>query len=100
MRLAAQIGIPVTEFWEITPYELNVWAMAYSKNKEFENKQNVFQAYLISRWVWAKNVNIKRILNSEKQEHKIMTDEEMLTQVKSLNKFFGGTVKEENNSCI
>jgi len=50
------------------------------------------QAYLISRWVWAKRVNIRKILNTD-VEKKTMTDEQMLERVKALNMVFGGTVE-------
>ncbi|HCL01205.1 MAG TPA: hypothetical protein DHW61_02130, partial [Lachnoclostridium phytofermentans] len=49
------------------------------------------QAYLISRWVWQKKVDIDKILNTKKSNKK-MTNEEMLAQVKVLNSLFGGEV--------
>lgn len=56
------------------------------------------QAYLTSRWVWTKDVPIEKILNNleleVEKEKKVMTDEEMLTQVKMLNSMFGGEIKE------
>lgn len=59
--------------------------------KEHENKQNIYQAYLISRWVWAKKIDIEKILETKKQKKKtIMTTNQMLAQVKALNAIFGG----------
>lgn len=82
----------------MTPSELNLSAKVYAENKKQEEQNMIIQAYLISRWVWAKNVPIEKILNeleSEvKKEKKEMTDEQMLTQVKMLNSLFGGEVKE------
>jgi len=59
-----------------------------------EQKAQVYQAYLISRWVWQKNINIKKILKDMDDEPKgPMTAEQMLEQVKSLNNMFGGEEK-------
>ena len=85
----------MSEFWEMTPAELNLSAEIYAEKKKQEEQNMIIQAYLISRWVWAKEVPIEKILNElgTKQENKIMTDEEMLNQVKMLNNLFGGEVK-------
>jgi hypothetical protein len=91
MELAALIDMPIPEFWEITPFELNVAARGYAKRRELEQKQSVYQAYLISRWVWQKKVDIKKYLGENKPK-KIMTEEEMLAQVMALNAAFGGAV--------
>ena len=79
----------------MTPAELNLSAEIYAEKKKQEEQNMIIQAYLISRWVWAKEVPIEKILNElgTKQENKIMTDEEMLNQVKMLNNLFGGEVK-------
>jgi hypothetical protein len=92
MELAAFIGVPFSEFWDTTPFELNLTAKGFARRNEMEQKQSVRQAYLISRWVWAKKINIKSILEPKK-EKKQMTDDEMLRQVRILNKLFGGTEK-------
>ena len=76
----------------MTPAELNVYAEAYVENKENEQRENIYQAYLISRWVWQKKINIKKYLNAPKNK-KQMSDEQMLNQVKMLNTVFGGKVK-------
>ncbi len=91
MELAAQIGIHPTEFWDITPLELNTYARGYGKGKEQEQRQNIYQAYLISRFVWQKKINIEKILQIKK-EKKIVTDEQMFKQVQALNAVFGGCI--------
>lgn len=91
MELAASIGVPITEFWEITPFELNVAAKGYARRQEQKQKQSIYQAYLISRWVWAKKIDIKKYLGENKPKRR-MTDEEMLAQVRALNAIFGGEV--------
>ena len=91
MELAALVGISITEFWEITPFELNVAAKGYARRQEQQQKLSIYQAYLISRWVWAKKIDIKKILGEAKPKRR-MTDEEMLEKAKVLNALLGGTV--------
>lgn len=91
MELATSIGMSITEFWEITPFELSMAARGYSKRQEQRQKESMYQAYLISRWVWAKKIDIKKYLGENKPKRR-MTDEEMLEKVKTLNALMGGTV--------
>lgn len=91
MELATSIGMSITEFWEITPFELNVAAKGYARRQEQKQKQSIYQAYLISRWVWKKKIDIEKYLGEQKPK-KRMTDEEMLAKAKVLNALFGGTV--------
>jgi len=93
MELATFIGLSISDFWEMTPFELNMQAKGYGKRKEIERKENIYQAYLISRWVWVKKIDIEKILDTKK-ENKTMTDEQMLQQVKILNSIFGGEVRD------
>jgi predicted Co/Zn/Cd cation transporter (cation efflux family) len=91
MRLATTIGMLITEFWEITPFELSLAVKGYSKRQEQRQKESMYQAYLISRWVWAKKIDIKKYLGEDKPKRR-MTDEEMLEKAKVLNALLGGTV--------
>lgn len=92
MELATSIGMSITEFWEITPFELSMAARGYSKRQEQRQKESMYQAYLISRWVWAKKIDIKKFLGDQKPKRR-MTDQEMLERVKQLNALLGGEVK-------
>ncbi len=103
MKKAALIGITYNEFLKITPQILNIYIEAYQSKKELEyqeyetklkNEQILLtiQAYQISRWVWAKRLDIKKIL-SNFEDKKEMTDNEMLKKVKALNALFGGEVR-------
>lgn len=87
---------------KMTPREFHIYADGYSQRKdleieeykvkfELEQKLLIHQAYLISRWVWTKKIDIEKILG-EKKEKKVMTDEEMLAQVQALNAMLGGEV--------
>ena len=106
MELAFSIGINISEFWELTPYELIIAQRGFYKNKEREAEEYsaklenqrvlmTIQAYQISRWVWAKKLDIKEILKDmQSPGKKQMTDEQMLAQARSLNALFGGEVRE------
>ena len=107
MKTAAFIGIPLSEFYKMTPKEFYVYVDGFNRRKEIEvedykikfgleQKALIHQAYLISRWVWTKNLPIEKILNElgTSEDKKEMTDEQMLAQVKVLNALFGGEVKE------
>lgn len=98
MKAAARIGINYFDFLKLTPRILNIYLNAYSENKQADSKDSIYQAYLISRWVWQKKVDIEKILNTEKKKE--MTDEEMLQQVKVLNKIFGGKEILDKNGNI
>lgn len=100
MKLAASIGIPVSEFWEMTPYELNVYTKAYFENKKNELKEKLsleyYNAMWTIQWLGKKSQHpkpLKEILDTIDKPKKIMTDEEMLNQAMVLNKLFGGEVK-------
>lgn len=93
MEVATSIGMSISEFWEITPYELSIVAKGYTTRQEVEGKERIYQAYLISRFVWQKKIDIEKILEVKK-EKTVMTDEQMLANVKILNALFGGEVKE------
>lgn len=91
----------MSEFWKMTPYELDMAAKGYSRRRKEEEKNLIMQAYLTSRWVWTKDVPIEKILNNleleVEKEKKVMTDEQMLAQAKALNAMFGGNVKTCNS---
>ena len=106
MEVAFSIGISISDFWEITPYELRIAIRGFGKRKEGEaeeyhaklrNEKALFvqQALLISRWVWKKKISEKEFNDAlgEKKTQKEMTDDEMLQQVMKLNAMFGGEVK-------
>ncbi len=100
MKLAASIGISLGEFWEMTPYELNVYAKAYFENKKNEFKEKLTLEYYNAMWTiqWLGKRSqhpqpLQKILDSIDKQTKVMTDIEMFNQVKILNKLFGGEVK-------
>lgn len=73
--------------------DLNIAIKAHKDKEKKERQARIYQAYLISRWVWQKNVDIEKALKDmdEPAEEGPMTDDQMLAQVKALNALFGGT---------
>lgn len=83
----------------MTPKVLNIYSEAYAEEKKLNTKENIYQAYFISRWVWQKRVDIQKVVDSidlKDPKEKEMTDTDMLEQAKRLNALFGGEIKDHN----
>jgi hypothetical protein len=100
LELAASIGITTTEFWDMTPFELNIYAENYANKMRDDIEEKITLAYLNSLWTvqWQGKKHqqprpLKEILASIGKEKNEMTDEQMLEKVKALNAMFGGEVK-------
>ena len=88
------MGFNISDFWNTTPYEFSIIVDGYSEKKQQEYDLSITQAYLISRWVWAKKLpSLENILN-KKQSEKDMTDDQMMKMAMALNRLFGGDVIE------
>lgn len=95
MKVAARIGIKVTDYYKMTMRELKVYIEAYKENNKIEQDNMITQSYLTAMWAaqWfskKKPKPLSKILGME-QEKKKMTAEEMLEEVKKLNNSLGGT---------
>lgn len=93
MKTAAFMNMTISEFDKTTPRDFFIYQDGFLQKENLEQKQSIYQAYLISRWVWQKKIDIKKILEA-KQEEEIMTDDEMEKMAKKLNKLFGGKEKD------
>ncbi len=89
--------MPLSEFWEMTVYELSLVANNYNKNKKQDYKDKLSLEYYNAMWTiqWLGKKSqqpepLNKILDNLYKEKKIMTDEQMLAKVKVLNKLFGG----------
>lgn len=65
--------------------------MQREQRQSYDN--GVIAAFLTSRWVWKKRVDVEKFLH--KQETREMSDEEMLKQVRALNALMGGTINKQ-----
>lgn len=99
MRLAISVEIPMSEFWKMTPYELNLIARNYQERQRNTFKEKLaleyYNAMWTIQWLGKKSQHPKpldEILDNLYKEKKVMTDEDMLKQVKALNAMFGGEV--------
>jgi hypothetical protein len=102
MKLAALVGISISEFWEMTPYELNLYAETYFEKQKQDYKDKISLEYYNAMWTiqWLGNKlqqprPLQEILDNMYNEKKVMTDKEMLNQAKLLNAILGGKVKEK-----
>lgn len=96
MELAISVDILISEFWKMTPIEINMVAEDYFKKERKMHEEKVTLAYLNAAWTiqWlGKKSNhpkpLEEILKIKK-EKKIMTDDEMFKQAQLLNSLFGG----------
>jgi hypothetical protein len=77
----------------MTPRILNIHIKSHAEEAELRQKESMFQAFLISRWVWQKKVDIESILNVKPEKKKEMSADAMLAMVKMLNAQLGGEVR-------
>ena len=90
--MAFRMGISLSDFWRMTPYEFFLYIESYAEVEEERSKQLIAQAYYTEVFARMKKLpKLEKILNSTKPKKK-QTDEEMLEVVKKLNSMFGGEI--------
>jgi hypothetical protein len=78
----------------MTPYELSLHIQDYNEKRIQEDKDKIALVHLGEYLHRTKKLpTLKQLLGQDKK--KVMTDEEMLEQVKQLNAIFGGVVSKE-----
>ena len=89
------MGISISEYDEMTPYELSLHARVFNEKRKYEQEEKLTLAWLGANLHRAKKLpTLDKLLDKDKQPvKKKMTDDEMLEQVKMLNALFGGTVE-------
>ncbi|NRF91528.1 hypothetical protein HQN89_10905 [Paenibacillus frigoriresistens] len=95
LRAAAGVGINITEYNEMTPYELSVYIQEYNKYEVFMQKERISAAYMGAYFERVKNwPKLEDVFKKDKQpeDKKEQSDADMLAEVKRLNAMFGGTV--------
>lgn len=94
LSAAARLNITTEQLDNMTPRELAVYAQAYRQNAEQAQREKQQELYLcallISRFVWSKKVPpFERVFGGD--QHRDMSDEQMLLMAEALNQMFGGT---------
>ncbi|MEH7093938.1 hypothetical protein [Neobacillus vireti] len=97
------MGISISDYNDMTPYELSVAIMVFNEKSKNEMEEKLFVAYHSALWQRVDKLsinNLKEVLDNlnGKVKNKEMTPEEMLEKVKMLNAAFNGEVKSNGNS--
>jgi hypothetical protein len=87
------VGISISEYNEMTPYELNLFIYHYNEKQQQEIEDKIALVRLGEELHRRKKLPTLKQLLEPKQAKKIMTDEEMYQKVKMLNKAFSGEVR-------
>lgn len=94
--MAAQVGISLSEYNELTPHELNLIVDVYGEKKQAEYEQDVLIAY-IGEWFHRQeslNKDAYDTWTNKTEQKNQMSDMEMFINVQQLNAMFGGKVVE------
>jgi hypothetical protein len=75
----------------MTPYQLNLMAQNYNECKKEQENEKITLAYLTAKLQRIEKMPSLNKLLGKEEPKKVMTQEEMLDQVKILNEAFGGT---------
>ena len=93
MKIAIRIGIPLKDFWNMTPYELFVSIEVFEDKEKERSKELIAQAYYTAALSRMKKIpKLKDLLKEKKKQ----TAKEMLEAVKRLNAMMGGEVIGDN----
>lgn len=88
------MGVSRSEFDNMTPRELYLYAEAYTQKLDAEQERKQHEIYvsalLISRFVFAKHIPKYEEIFKKQQREDSMSDEAMLATVRALNAQFGG----------
>lgn len=88
--MSFKMGISLSEFWRMTPYEFFLCIESYAEVEEERSKQLIAQAYYTE--VFARMKKLPKLKDLLKDKKKKQTTDEMLATVKKLNAMFGGEI--------
>lgn len=100
LKTAIQCGVSISEFNEMTPYELNLIVEVESERINSDTDEKLILVWLSEYWHRQKKLPpLKKALEEIKGKDNLkMTDDEMFEMVKKLNAQFGGAViKDDGN---
>jgi hypothetical protein len=90
MKLAAQIGLSILEFWELTPLEFELMVNAYTEKISQEQEDNLVMTWLGAYWQRVEKLpSLKKVLGKD-QVKKQPTAEEMFEEIKRMHSSMGG----------
>jgi hypothetical protein len=97
LSLAIHMGISISEFDEMTPYELNLHAEVFMEKSLSEKQESLTLVWMGEYYHRVKNLpritdELEKIFG--KNQKQAMTDEEMLKVAHMLNFQLGGTVEQ------
>jgi hypothetical protein len=88
------MGISVSQYDEMTPYELRLFAKVFNEKQQRDNEEKMTLVWLGEYWHRIKKLpTLNEALGKKDEPKKQMTDDEMLKMVKKLNAKFGGSVE-------
>jgi hypothetical protein len=88
------MGISLSQYDEMTPYELKLFAQVFTEKQQRENDEKLTLVWLGEYWHRIKKLpTLNEALGKKDEPKKLMTDDEMLETVKKLNAKFGGSVE-------
>lgn len=90
MLSAIQMGISLSEYDLMTPYELNLFAEVYMDKIEAEKEEKISLVWLGEYYHRIKKLPSLKEALGKKQSFKHMTDQQMFEMVKKLNQKLGG----------
>lgn len=95
LKTAILCGLSIEQFENMTPYELSLFIEAYLEKEQAQAQERLTLVWLGEYYHRTKRLpNLKDELKKiSGEKNKVMTDDEMLSMVKELNKQFGGTVE-------
>lgn len=88
------MGISISDYDEMTPYELSLFARIYNEKQQRDNEEKLTLVWLGEYWHRVKKLpSLNEALGKKDEPKKQMTDDEMLEMVRKLNAKFGGSVE-------
>ncbi|WP_066316973.1 hypothetical protein [Bacillus sp. FJAT-29814] len=93
MKSAIHIGLSLSDYNEMTPYELNLKILDYNEKRKREDEDKLTLVWLGEYWHRIKKLPPLKEVLGHKGKPKQMTNEEMLNEVKRLNAALGGEVR-------
>lgn len=83
----------ISEFNEMTPYELRIYAEVFAEKQQFETEEKITLVWMAENFRRTEELPpLEKILGKE-EEKKEMSADDMLLKVMQLNSAFGGTVQ-------